>query len=203
MLKGEKKITTVNLGKDNPVFLQILGICSTLAVTNYLKTTMFMCLGIIFVLSLSNLTISFFRKLIPSKIKRVISILLIASYVTIVDILLKTYMPDILKQLAPYVGIIIANCIIMGRVETFALNNKPIISFIDGLRCGIVYSFVLLIIAFIRELMGNATLWGYPVLGDWWVKWGIMTMASGAFFLLAIFVWIVKNKFTKEDNGVE
>jgi Na+-transporting NADH:ubiquinone oxidoreductase subunit D len=198
-MKKIKKLTLANLGRDNPVFVQILGICSTLAVTNVLENTVVMSLGLIFVTALSNTTVSILRKWIPSRIRMMVSTLIIASYVIFVDIILKAYVPDISRQLGPYVGLIITNCIIMGRAEAFALNNKPGISFVDGLTSGIGYSYVLLIIAFFRELLGSGTIWGTPVLGDWWVNWSIMVMAPGAFFMLAVFIWIVKGKLIKEE----
>ncbi len=198
-MKKIGKLTMANLGRDNPVFVQILGICSTLAVTNVLENTVVMSLGLIFVTALSNATVSVLRKWIPSRIRMMVSTLIIASYVILVDIILKAYVPDISRQLGPYVGLIITNCIIMGRAEAFALNNKPGISFIDGLTSGIGYSYVLLVIAFFRELMGSGTIWGVQVLGDWWVNWSIMVMAPGAFFMLAVFIWIVKGKLIKEE----
>jgi len=200
-MKKIKKLTIANLGRDNPVFVQILGICSTLAVTNVLENTLVMSLGLIFVTALSNTTVSMLRKWIPSRIRMMVSTLIIASYVIFVDIVLKAYVPDVSRQLGPYVGLIITNCIIMGRSEAFALNNKPGISFVDGLTSGIGYSYVLLIIAFFRELMGSGTIWGTPVLGDWWVNWSIMVMAPGAFFMLAIFIWIVKGKLIKDEEA--
>lgn len=194
-----RKLTFANLGRDNPVVIQILGICSTLAVTNVLENTVVMSLGLIFVTALSNTTVSMLRKWIPSRIRMMVSTLIIASYVIFVDIILKAYVPDISRQLGPYIGLIITNCIIMGRAEAFALNNKPGISFIDGFTSGIGYAYVLVIIAFLRELLGSGTIWGISVLGDWWVNWSIMVMAPGAFFMLAVFIWIVKGKFIKEE----
>jgi Na+-transporting NADH:ubiquinone oxidoreductase subunit D len=193
-----RKITLTNLGRDNPVFVQVLGICSTLAVTNVLKNTVVMSIGLVFVTGLSNVTVSVLRKQIPTRIRMMVSTLIIASYVILVDIVLKAYMPDVSRQLGPYVGLIITNCIIMGRAEAFALNNKPLVSLADGISSGIGYSYVLLIIAFFRELMGSGTIWGVTVLGSWWVKWSIMVMAPGAFFMLAVFIWIVKGVIIKD-----
>jgi Na+-transporting NADH:ubiquinone oxidoreductase subunit D len=193
-----RKITLANLGRDNPVFVQVLGICSTLAVTNVLKNTVVMSIGLVFVTGLSNVTVSVLRKQIPTRIRMMVSTLIIASYVIFVDIVLKAYMPDVSRQLGPYVGLIITNCIIMGRAEAFALNNKPLLSLADGISSGIGYSYVLLIIAFFRELMGSGTIWGVTVLGSWWVKWSIMVMAPGAFFMLAVFIWIVKGVIIKD-----
>jgi Na+-transporting NADH:ubiquinone oxidoreductase subunit D len=186
------KITLANLGRENPVFAQILGICSTLAVTNVLENTAVMCAGLIFTTALSNTTVSILRKWIPSRIRMMVTTLIIAFYVILVDIVLKAYLPDISRQLGAYIGLIITNCIIMGRAEAFALNNRPGLSFVDGLTSGLGYAYVLLIIALFRELLGSGTIWGFTVLGDWWVKWSIMVMAPGAFFMLAVFIWIVK-----------
>lgn len=200
MAKGRiKKVFIDDLGVNNPVFIQILGICSTLAVTNSVKNTVVMCIGLIFVLALSNLSISFLRKWIPPRIRMMVEVLIIASYVIIVDIVLNAYLPDIHRQLGPYVGLIITNCIIMGRAEAFALNNRPAVSFMDGLASGLGYSYVLLVIAIPRELLGNGTLWDFRILGDWWVNWAIMLMAPGAFFMLAFFIWIIKRRIIPKE----
>ncbi|HEB32118.1 MAG TPA: NADH:ubiquinone reductase (Na(+)-transporting) subunit D [Spirochaetes bacterium] len=196
-----KRIFSDDLGKNNPVFAQVLGICSTLAVTNALKNTVVMSVGLIFVTGLSSLTVSLMREYIPSRIRMMVETLIIASYVIIVDIVLKAYLPDISRQLGPYVGLIITNCIIMGRAEAFALSNPPGLSFVDGAVSGIGYSYVLLIIAFFRELLGSGSIWGIKVLGSWWTNWSIMVMAPGAFFMLALFIWIVKGSFSEEEGG--
>lgn len=196
-----KKVFLEDLGVNNPVFIQVLGICSTLAVTNVLKNTVVMSVGLIFVTALSNVTVSLLRNVMPSRIRMMVETLIIASYVIIVDIVLKAYMPEVSRQLGPYVGLIITNCIIMGRAEAFALSNPPGLSFIDGVASGIGYSYVLIVIAIIRELMGSGSIWGYHVLGDWWTNWSIMVMAPGAFFTLAIFIWVVKGIMYKREEG--
>ncbi len=199
MAKGAVKKTFLKpLGKENPVFVQILGICSTLAVTNKLENTMVMCMGVLFTTSLSGFTLSLVRKFIPARIRMMVETLVIATFVIIVDIALRAYLPDVWRQLGPYVGLIITNCIIMGRAEAFALNNPPGLSLVDGIATGIGYSYVLLIIAFFRELLGTGEIWGYQVLGAWWTNWSIMVMPPGAFFMLAIFIWIVKGKIIQE-----
>ncbi len=201
MATKAKQIFSSSMGKNNPVFVQVLGICSTLAVTNVLENTVVMCLGVIFTLACSNTTISLLRKWIPGSIRMMVETLIIAAYVIIVDLVIQATLPGISRQLGPYVGLIITNCIIMGRAEAFALTNPPIPSLVDGIASGIGYSYVLLIIAFVRELMGSATIWGYtiPWFSDWWVNWSIMVMAPGAFFTLAILIWIIKSHFVKDD----
>ncbi|HPB10172.1 MAG TPA: Rnf-Nqr domain containing protein [Kiritimatiellia bacterium] len=181
-----------NLGTQNPVFVQVLGICSTLAVTNVLKNTLVMCLGLIFVTALSNLTLSLLRAWIPPRIRMMVEVLVIACLVMLVDIYLKAYAPAISRQLGPYVGLIITNCIIMGRAEAVALTSPPKTALIDGLSSGIGYAYVLLIIAAVRELLGTGGIWGVPLLGSGWQNWTIMVMAPGGFFVLALFIWIVK-----------
>lgn len=191
-LRKEKKILLANIGADNPVFVQVLGICSTLAVTNVLQNTVVMCLGLIFTLTLSNASVSVLRKWIPSRIRMMVEVLIIACYVIIVDIVIKAYLPEISGQLGAYVGLIITNCIIMGRAEAFALTNPPWLSAVDGFSAGIGYSYVLLTIAVFRELLGSGSIWGIAIMPDAWVNWAIMVMAPGAFFMLAIFIWVVK-----------
>jgi Na+-transporting NADH:ubiquinone oxidoreductase subunit D len=198
-----KKIFMGSIGRDNPVFGQVLGICSTLAVTNVLKNTVVMCLGVIFTLACANVTVSLIRKWIPGSIRMMVETLIIATYVIIVDLVIQATLPGISRQLGPYVGLIITNCIIMGRAEAFALSNPPGPSLIDGISSGIGYAYILLIIAFVRELMGSATVWGYqvPWFSDWWVNWSIMVMAPGAFFMLAILIWIIKGLILKPEQG--
>ncbi|MFA5699394.1 MAG: NADH:ubiquinone reductase (Na(+)-transporting) subunit D [Sphaerochaeta sp.] len=186
------------LGKNNPVFVQILGICSTLAVTNKLENTMVMVLGVTFTTALSAWTVSLLRKMIPSRIRMMVETMIIAAYVILVDIILKAYYPEMWKQLGPYVGLIITNCIVMGRVEAFALTNKPLPSLVDGLASGLGYAYVLLIIAAVRELFGSGSLWGFQILGSWWTNWAIMIMPPGGFFMLAIFIWVVRETVMKE-----
>ena len=196
MARGKvKKVFLSGIGADNPIFVQVLGICSTLAVTNVMKNTVVMVMGLLFVTSLSNFTVSFIRNYLPSRIRMMVETLIIAAYVIIVDIILKAYVPDISRQLGPYVGLIITNCIVMGRAEAFALSNPPGLSIVDGLSAGLGYAYVLIIVAFFRELLGSGSIWGIRVLGDWWTNWSIMVMPPGAFFMLAIFIWVVRGIF--------
>ncbi|MGQ9615608.1 MAG: NADH:ubiquinone reductase (Na(+)-transporting) subunit D [Spirochaetota bacterium] len=193
-----KRVFSDDLGKNNPVIAQILGICSTLAVTNTVRNTVVMCAGLIFTTALSNMTVSMLRSFLAARIRMMAETLIIASYVIIVDIVLRAYMPEVSRELGPYVGLIITNCIVMGRTEAFALSNPPGLSFLDGIASGLGYSYVLLLIAIVRELMGSGTIWGYRVMGEWWTNWTIMVMAPGAFFILAIFIWVTKGLTSKE-----
>ncbi len=193
----KKDIFIISAFRENSVWKQILGICSSLAVTNLLLNSLIMGLGVIFALALSSFTISLIREHTPRSVRMMAQTLIIGAYVIIVDILLKTYLPDVSKQLGPYVGLIITNCILMGRAEAFASQNKPLDSMIDGIGAGVGYTFVLLVIAFIRELMGFGTLFGVQVLGDWWTNWSIMVMAPSAFFILAILIWVVNVYYYK------
>ncbi len=183
------------LWNENPVFRQVLGICSTLAVTNLLANTLFMCFGVIFVTALSNFTISLIRNYIPKRTRMIVQVLIIASFVMIVDIIIKALAPEIHRFIGPYVGLIITNCIIMGRAEAFASQNKPVISLVDGLACGCGYSLILIAIACIREPLGFGTILGYtlPAKELWWHQWTIMVMPPGAFFMLASFTWFTRS----------
>lgn len=191
-----------DLWKNNPVTVQILGICSTLAVTNIFLNTLIMGLGLIFTTAFSALTISLMRNIIPARVRMMVQTLVIAVYVVIVDISLKAYVPDISKALGPYVGLIITNCIVMGRLEAFSSSNPPGLAFLDGIMSGIGYSYVLLVIAFVRELLGFGTILGYQVMNplmhaigysEGWIQWAFMIMAPGGFFMLALFIWIANN----------
>jgi len=188
------------VGANNPVFVQVLGICSTLAVTNVVTNTVVMCLGLIWATAMSNISVSVLRRWIPARARMIVETLIIAVWVIIVDIVLRAYLPDISRTLGPYVGLIITNCIVMGRTEAFGLNNPPGLAFIDGVSAGLGYSYVLLIIAVIRELLGSGSLLGVKLLGPWWTNWTIFVMPSGAFFLLAVFIWVVKGAILKEQK---
>jgi Na+-transporting NADH:ubiquinone oxidoreductase subunit D len=187
-----------NLWTSNPIFMQILGICSALAVTNLLVNTMIMTIGVVFVTAMSSFTVSLIKTLIPRKVRMIVQTLIIAFYVIIVDILLRAYLPDISRALGPYVGLIITNCIIMGRAEAFAQSNPPLISMWDGATSGLGYMAVLMAIAFVRELFGFGTLFGVQVLPDAFEPWIIMVTPPSAFFLLGIIIWIGKTIMNRE-----
>ncbi|GAB1366784.1 NADH:ubiquinone reductase (Na(+)-transporting) subunit D [Candidatus Cloacimonadaceae bacterium] len=193
----KKQIFITSAFTENSVWRQILGICSALAVTNLMMNSLIMGLGVTFSLALSGFTISLIRNWTPRSVRMMVQTLIIAAYVIIVDIFLKANMPDISKQLGPYVGLIITNCILMGRAEAFASQNKPLDSMIDGIGAGVGYSLVLLLIGFIRELFGFGSIFGIKVLGAWWTPWSIMVMAPSAFFILAMLIWIINIKYYK------
>ncbi|MDK2867839.1 MAG: Na+-transporting NADH:ubiquinone oxidoreductase subunit [Clostridiales bacterium] len=193
-----KKVFKEGIYKDNPVFRQILGICSTLAVTNLMMNSFVMGVGLMFVTAFSSLTVSVLRLYTPKHIRMMVQTLIISAYVIALDIFLKAYWPSMSKALGPYVGLIITNCIIMGRAEAFAQKNKPLISFFDGLIMGLGYTIVLLAIAFVRELLGFGSIFGIQVLGEQWVNWTLMIMPPGAFFMLGIVIWVTHRFF--DDN---
>jgi len=189
------------LWDENPIFRQVLGICSTLAVTNLMLNTAVMCAGLVFALCMSCVTVSLLRKYTPIRIRMMVQTLIIASWVIIVDIVIKAELPAISKQLGPYVGLIITNCIVMGRCEGFARNNGPLLSFWDALGNSLGYSFILLIIAFFRELLGFRTLFGYAVPGQNLELWTIMVMPPGAFFMLGLIVWVARSMKKPAPEG--
>ena len=186
-----------NLWEENPVFRQILGICSTLAVTNLLKNTVLMCAGLTFATALSSLTVSILRRHIPKQVRMMVQVLIIAAYVIVVDLAIRAYYPEVHRLIGPYVGLIITNCIIMGRCEAFASKNAPWPSFLDGLGAGIGYSCVLVCIALVREPLGFGTLLGLDLPGEW-TSWTIMIMPPGAFFMLALVGWFGVAMTTKK-----
>jgi Na+-transporting NADH:ubiquinone oxidoreductase subunit D len=188
-----------NLWTDNPIFVQILGICSTLAVTNNLTNTLIMTIAVMFVTGLSSTTVSIIKSLIPRKVRMIVQTLIIAFYVILVDIVLRAYVPEISRALGPYVGLIITNCIIMGRAEAFAQANPPVMALWDGLTSGAGYMGVLIIIATIREILGSGSLMGFQILGEGFTTWTIMVMPPSAFFLLGSFIWAAKTIMIKKE----
>lgn len=183
--------------KNNPIAVQILGICSALAVTSNLKTSLVMALSVTAVLSISNFAISAIRNFIPPSIRIIVEMTVIASLVIVADQVIKAFMYDISKQLSVFVGLIITNCIIMGRAEAFALKNKPMDSLLDGLGNGIGYGLILIIVGFFREIIGSGKLFGVEVLttvnnGGWYTPNGLFLLAPSAFFLIGLIIWGVK-----------
>jgi Na+-transporting NADH:ubiquinone oxidoreductase subunit D len=193
--------------ENNPIALQILGICSALAVTSSLKVTIVMCIAVTIVTGFSNLFVSLIRNYAPSSIRIIVQMIIIASLVIVVDQILKAVAYDISKQLSVFVGLIITNCIVMGRAEAFAMKNPPIPSFLDGIGNGLGYSVLLLIIAFFRELFGSGKLMGYEILplsteGGWYVSNGMLLLPPSAFFIIGFIIWGVR-VFYKDQVEVD
>ena len=198
MAESKKETFMANIWKNNPVIVQILGICSALAVTNNMTNTLIMGIGLTFATGFSSLTISALRKYIPKNVRMIVQVLIIATYVIILDIVLKAYLPSISKALGPYVGLIITNCIIMGRAEAYAQSHGPVLSFIDGVSAGVGYSLILLLIAFIRELLGFGSIFGLRVLPESFTPWVIMITAPSAFFIIGTIIWIARMPLVKK-----
>ena len=191
-----KNIAIEGLWRNNPIFKQVLGICSTLAVTNIVLNTIVMCVALVFTLSLSAATVSILRKLTPRNIRMMVETLIIAFYVIIVDVVLKAYWPEMSRNLGPYVGLIITNCIVMGRCEAYGTSNPPVPAFLDGFFNALGYTFILLIIATFREVLGMGTFLGFSVpyfSGPNWDKWIVLVMPPGAFFMLGIVTWVFRS----------
>ena len=183
---------------NNPVALQVLGVCSALAVTSNLNTTFVMCIALTAVCALSNLFISMIRNHLPNSIRIIVQMTVIASLVILVDQLLQAFAYGISKQLSVFVGLIITNCIVMGRAEAFAMQNPPIPSLLDGIGNGLGYSVVLLAVGTVRELFGAGSLFGYPVLqlvenGGWYQANGLLLLPPSAFFLIGLFIWALRS----------
>ena len=183
--------------RTNPITVQILGICSALAITSKLDTTITMCVAVIFVMTASNLSISLIRNHVPANIRMIVEMTIIAALVIFVDQCLQAFAYEISKQMSVFVGLIITNCIIMGRAEAFALKNGPWLSAVDGIGNGLGYSLVLLVVGTCRDLFGSGTLLGYRVLplstdGGWYEANGLMLLAPGAFFIIGLFIWAVR-----------
>lgn len=188
---GGKGLLTLKEGawKNNPLAIQMLGICSALAVTNRLENSLVMGGALIFVCVCSNLIVSLLRNATPHRIRMIAEVAIIATFVIIFDQFLKAFYWDMSKQLGPYVGLIITNCIIMGRAEAFALQNPPILSIVDGMANGFGYAVVLAIIGFFRELLGSGEILGFPVLNsEWYTANQLMILAPGAFFTMGVVI---------------
>ncbi len=196
-------IAKANIWTTNPVFMQVLGICSALAVTNLVLNTLIMSFGVIFVTAFSCLTVSLLKSFIPRKVRMIVQVLIISFYTIIVDLVLKAYLPTVSRNLGPYVGLIITNCIIMGRAEAFAQGNPPLISFFDGLTSGAGYMGVLMVVAIVRELLGFGTLLGFQIMPANFVPWIIMVMPPSAFFLIGIIIWIGKDALRRQGALTE
>ena len=197
MAEKKKEILLGPIFVDNPIALQILGICSALAVTTKLETTLTMCVAVIAVLALSNLSVSLIRNHIPGSIRIIVQMTIIASLVILVDQILKAFAFSVSKSMSVYVGLIITNCIVMGRAEAYAMKNPPLLSFLDGIGNGLGYSIVLVFVGLFRELFGSGKLLGFELLspvneGGWYAPNGLMLLAPSAFFLIGVFIWVLR-----------
>ena len=183
---------------NNPIALQILGICSALAITTKLSTTVTMCLAVIFVVTLSNFFVSVIRNNIPSNIRIIVQMTIITALVSVVDQFLQAFAFQLSRELSVFVGLIITNCIVLGRTEAFAMQNPPLISAVDGLGNALGYSAVLLVVGFSRELLGSGSVFGFQMMalsseGGWYVPNGLMLLPPSAFFLIAAFIWVLRS----------
>lgn len=192
-----KEVLLAPIVRNNPIALQILGICSALAVTSSLKVAMVMGIAVIVVTAFSNLFIAAIRNHIPGAIRIIVQMVIIASLVIVVDQVLKAYAYGLSKQLSVFVGLIITNCIVMGRAEAFAMQNPPHMSFLDGIGNGLGYSFILIVVAFFRELLGAGKLFGYEILpvvneGGWYQPNGLLLLPPSAFFIIGLIIWALR-----------
>jgi Na+-transporting NADH:ubiquinone oxidoreductase subunit D len=198
MAAKDREILLDPLFNNNPIALQVLGICSALAVTTKMETALVMSIAVIAVVVGSNVAVRLIRNHIPSSIRIIVQLTIIASLVIITDQFLRAFLFDVSKQLSVFVGLIITNCIVMGRAEAFAMQNSVKASAIDGLGNGLGYGLILIVVAFVRELFGSGRVFGYTVLqpvteGGWYVPNGLMVLAPAAFFLIGCFIWVVRS----------
>ena len=195
-----RKLISTPLNKDNPITIQVLGVCSALAVTAKLEPSVVMALSVVFVLGVGNVLISLLRKTIPPRIRIIVQLTVIATLVILVDQFLLAFAYDVSKQLSVFVGLIITNCIIMGRFEAFGMANKPWPSFLDGIGNALGYGWILIAVGFLRELLGSGTLWGYPILEkiglyNWgYENNGMMILPPMALIVVGVIIWIQRSK---------
>lgn len=210
--KKERKLLTDPLDDNNPITVQVLGICSALAVTSMVKPAFIMALSATFVMAFSNLTVSLLRKGIPKQVRMIVQLVIIAFLVTIVELVLKAASYPIWKQLSVYIGLIITNCIVMGRLEAFAMANKPWRSFLDGLGNGAGYGIILLMVAGVREVFGKGSFAGFKLIGNtpeylidtstnsffsWYLPNGVMVLPAAALFVIAVIIWVQRARNRK------
>jgi Na+-transporting NADH:ubiquinone oxidoreductase subunit D len=197
--KKNRKILRDPLDEINPITVQILGVCSALAVTVQVKPAIIMALGVTVVTAFSNLIIALIRDSIPGRIRMIVQLVIVALLVTIVDQLLKAYMFDVSKKLSVFVGLIITNCIVMGRLEAFAMSQRPWPSFLDGIGNGLGYGMILVVVSIIRETFGSGSILGFKVIPQWlydhgYVNNGLMMLPPAALFIIGIFIWIQRSR---------
>ncbi|MFZ5654227.1 MAG: NADH:ubiquinone reductase (Na(+)-transporting) subunit D [Pseudomonadota bacterium] len=203
-----KEVLTKPIVDNNPIALQILGICSALAVTSQMSVALVMAIALTLVTGFSNLFVSMIRQHIPNSIRIIVQMTIIASLVIVVDQILRAYAYEISKQLSVFVGLIITNCIVMGRAEAFAMKNPPLASFLDGIGNGLGYSAMLMVVSFLRELFGSGSLFGFQVLpvvteGGWYVPNGLLLMPPSAFFIIGGIIWALRSVKTEQMEAPE
>jgi Na+-transporting NADH:ubiquinone oxidoreductase subunit D len=206
--KAAKEVLFGPVFANNPIALQVLGICSALAVTSKMETALVMCIALTAVTAFSNALISMIRSHIPSSIRIIVQMTIIASLVIVVDQILKAYAYEISKQLSVFVGLIITNCIVMGRAEAYAMQNGPVMSFLDGIGNGLGYSVILMIVATIRELFGSGTMFGVEILplvtnGGWYQSNGLLLLPPSAFFIIGFFIWALRAWRTEQVEAAD
>ena len=197
MSADAKKVLTAPIVDNNPIALQVLGICSALAVTSSMANALVMTLAVVFVTAFSNLFISLIRNMIPSSVRIIVQMAIIASLVIVVDQVLKAFSYQLSKELSVFVGLIITNCIVMGRAEAFAMKEKPGVSFLDGIGNGLGYGFILMLVAFFRELLGFGTIFGIEILpliqnGGWYQANGLLVLPFSSFFIIGLIIWAIR-----------
>jgi len=197
--KSWLKVLTMGMWNDHPIFCMVLGICSALAITNRMDNAIAMGAGVTFCLVFSSFFISLFRNVIPARVRMLAYMVTIATFVICTDRFLKAYFPPISAAMGPYVGLIITNCILMGRAEAYASKFNPWLSVLDAFGCGLGYSFILILMALIREPMGFGTILGQRIMPQFWTNWVILTIAPGAFFLLGVYLWILRTLARKTE----
>ena len=197
--KSWLKVLTMGMWNDHPIFCMVLGICSALAITNRMDNAIAMGAGVTFCLVFSSFFISLFRNVIPARVRMLAYMVTIATFVICTDRFLKAYFPPISAAMGPYVGLIITNCILMGRAEAYASKFNLWLSVLDAFGCGLGYSFILILMALIREPMGFGTILGQRIMPQFWTNWVILTIAPGAFFLLGVYLWILRTLSRKTE----
>lgn len=193
VVKHHYRILTDGIWKNNPTFVMVLGICSALAVTNRVSNAVAMGIAVMFVTCATSVIVSLIRNITPRRIRMIVYTTIIATFVGITDQYLKAKYPAISERMGPYVALIITNCIVMGRAETFASINNPFMSFLDAIGVSIGYTLSLVSVSIVREILGFGTIWGYKIMGENWTSWVIMSISPGAFLVLGVYIWLLRS----------